>query len=96
MKKEKIATISPTDPLKAPLIELQDVKDFAPKTDSYIKARYDLVLKDIELVIPRGSCVGIIGKVGSGKSSLLSALVGEVFHEPGSQVSLAGSVAYVP
>lgn len=37
-----------------------------------------LQLKDINIKIQKGSCVAIIGKVGSGKSSLLSSLFGEL------------------
>lgn len=35
-------------------------------------------LKDITVKIPKGQFVCIIGKVGSGKSSLLSAMCGEL------------------
>ena len=35
-------------------------------------------LQDITLLIPQGSLVGIVGTVGSGKSSLLSAILGEM------------------
>ncbi|WP_373997781.1 ABC transporter transmembrane domain-containing protein [Bdellovibrio bacteriovorus] len=36
------------------------------------------VLKNIDLLVPAGSSVAIVGPVGAGKSSLLSALLGEV------------------
>lgn len=39
-------------------------------------------LKDIDLKIKKGSFVCIIGKVGSGKSSLLSALIGDLLPVP--------------
>jgi ABC-type bacteriocin/lantibiotic exporter with double-glycine peptidase domain len=35
-------------------------------------------LKDVELEITRGSLVAVVGGVGSGKSSLLSCILGEV------------------
>lgn len=35
-------------------------------------------LKNLNLHIPRGSLVAVVGAVGSGKSSLLSALLGEM------------------
>ncbi|XP_061080827.1 multidrug resistance-associated protein 1 isoform X2 [Conger conger] len=52
-------------------------------------------LKRISVQIPEGSLVAVVGHVGSGKSSLLSALLGEMHKQEGS-VSMRGSVAYVP
>lgn len=36
------------------------------------------ILKNINLHVPRGSLVAVVGAVGSGKSSLLAALLGEM------------------
>ncbi|KAF9791463.1 hypothetical protein SFRURICE_007480 [Spodoptera frugiperda] len=52
-------------------------------------------LKNINLHVPRGSMVAIVGAVGSGKSSLLSALLGEMNKISG-RVNTTGSIAYVP
>uniref|UniRef100_A0A6Q2YTH2 Multidrug resistance-associated protein 1 n=1 Tax=Esox lucius TaxID=8010 RepID=A0A6Q2YTH2_ESOLU len=52
-------------------------------------------LKRLSVRIPDGSLVAVVGHVGSGKSSLLSALLGEMEKLEGS-VSVRGSVAYVP
>uniref|UniRef100_A0A3P8TUN4 ABC-type glutathione-S-conjugate transporter n=1 Tax=Amphiprion percula TaxID=161767 RepID=A0A3P8TUN4_AMPPE len=52
-------------------------------------------LKRINIRVPRGSLVAVVGHVGSGKSSLLSAMLGETEKRSG-QVSVKGSVAYVP
>ncbi|XP_015215911.2 multidrug resistance-associated protein 1 isoform X2 [Lepisosteus oculatus] len=52
-------------------------------------------LKRISVRIPEGALVAVVGHVGSGKSSLLSALLGEMEKQEG-QVSVKGSVAYVP
>ncbi|XP_036795301.1 multidrug resistance-associated protein 1 isoform X1 [Oncorhynchus mykiss] len=52
-------------------------------------------LKRLSVRIPDGSLVAVVGHVGSGKSSLLSALLGEMEKLEGS-VSVKGSVAYVP
>uniref|UniRef100_A0A671RZR5 Multidrug resistance-associated protein 1 n=1 Tax=Sinocyclocheilus anshuiensis TaxID=1608454 RepID=A0A671RZR5_9TELE len=49
----------------------------------------------INVRIPEGAFVAVVGHVGSGKSSLLSALLGEMQKQEGS-VSIKGSVAYVP
>uniref|UniRef100_A0A8C6P277 ABC-type glutathione-S-conjugate transporter n=1 Tax=Nothobranchius furzeri TaxID=105023 RepID=A0A8C6P277_NOTFU len=52
-------------------------------------------LKRINVRVPRGSLVAVVGHVGSGKSSLLSAMLGETEKRSG-QVTVKGSVAYVP
>ncbi|CAE6417184.1 unnamed protein product [Rhizoctonia solani] len=52
-------------------------------------------LVDVELQIPRGAFVGIVGKIGSGKSSLLQAMTGEMRRVAGSVV-LGGTTAYAP
>lgn len=52
-------------------------------------------LKDIDVTIPRGSLVCIVGPVGSGKSSLLQGLIGEMKKLRG-DVIFGGSTAYVP
>ncbi|KAJ3389562.1 hypothetical protein HDU92_000983 [Lobulomyces angularis] len=52
-------------------------------------------LKNINMKIPTGSLVAIVGKVGSGKSSLLNAILGEMKRELGS-VSINGSLGYSP
>jgi ATP-binding cassette, subfamily C (CFTR/MRP), member 1 len=36
------------------------------------------MLKNMKLVVPRGAFVAIVGKVGSGKSSILQAMIGEM------------------
>ncbi|XP_037610526.1 canalicular multispecific organic anion transporter 2 isoform X2 [Sebastes umbrosus] len=53
------------------------------------------VLHNINLMVPQGSLLAVVGHVGCGKSSLLSALLGEVEKLEG-EVSIRGSVAYVP
>lgn len=55
----------------------------------------DSSLHDISMSIKRGQLVAIVGRVGSGKSSLLHALLGEMNKMTG-QVQVNGSVAYVP
>ncbi|XP_028669916.1 multidrug resistance-associated protein 1-like isoform X1 [Erpetoichthys calabaricus] len=52
-------------------------------------------LRRVNMSVPRGSLVAVVGHVGSGKSSLLSALLGETEKRSGN-VSIQGSVAYVP
>ncbi|XP_064006538.1 ATP-binding cassette sub-family C member 3 isoform X2 [Pogoniulus pusillus] len=52
-------------------------------------------LKDINLLVPSGALVAIVGHVGCGKSSLVSALLGEMEKLEG-EVAVKGSVGYVP
>ncbi|XP_054850774.1 multidrug resistance-associated protein 1-like isoform X1 [Eublepharis macularius] len=52
-------------------------------------------LNNISFAIPEHCLVAVVGQVGCGKSSLLSALLGEMEKRDGT-VSLKGSVAYVP
>eukprot|EP00897_Mesotaenium_endlicherianum_P007164 jgi/Mesen1/6476/ME000330S05492 len=51
-------------------------------------------LRDINVQIQKGSLVAICGTVGSGKSSLLAALMGELTKLKG-QVTVRGTTAYV-
>ncbi|KAJ3075759.1 hypothetical protein HDU98_006997 [Podochytrium sp. JEL0797] len=50
-------------------------------------------LKNITLQIPRGSLTAVVGAVGSGKSSLLQALIGEMKTTRG-KVTFSGSLGY--
>ncbi|XP_077284669.1 multidrug resistance-associated protein 1-like [Arctopsyche grandis] len=54
----------------------------------------DIVLRDINITIPSGSLVAVVGSVGSGKTSLLSAFLGEMDKRSG-RVNTYGSIAYV-
>ncbi|CAL4075753.1 unnamed protein product, partial [Meganyctiphanes norvegica] len=51
-------------------------------------------LKNIDLKVDTGSLVAVVGTVGAGKSSLISALLGEMEKQKG-HVIVNGSVAYV-
>jgi ABC-type multidrug transport system fused ATPase/permease subunit len=53
------------------------------------------VLHDISLKIKRGSLTAVVGRVGEGKSSLVGALLGEMYKYKGT-VQSYGSLAYVP
>ncbi|KAJ8520164.1 hypothetical protein ONZ45_g2986 [Pleurotus djamor] len=52
-------------------------------------------MKHIDMKIPRGQLVAVVGAVGSGKSSLLQGVIGEMRRISGS-VAFGGSVAYCP
>ncbi|XP_070580038.1 multidrug resistance-associated protein 1-like isoform X1 [Ptychodera flava] len=53
------------------------------------------VLNEIDLDIDQGSLVAVVGQVGSGKSSMISAFLGDMEKQDG-QVFVKGSIAYVP
>ncbi|XP_071797864.1 multidrug resistance-associated protein 1-like [Asterias amurensis] len=53
------------------------------------------ILRNINLEVKDGLLVAIVGQVGAGKSSLLSAMLGEMEKLKGS-VAVQGTVAYIP
>ncbi|XP_019222145.1 canalicular multispecific organic anion transporter 1 isoform X2 [Oreochromis niloticus] len=53
------------------------------------------LLKDVNLDIEPGQLVAVVGAVGSGKSSLMSALLGEM-HSTKGFINIMGSLAFVP
>ncbi|KAG0225880.1 hypothetical protein BGW41_004478 [Actinomortierella wolfii] len=53
------------------------------------------VLKSINLSIAKGSLTVVVGRVGQGKSSLLSAIIGDMYKHKGT-IRVSGSIAYVP
>lgn len=55
----------------------------------------DTTLRNINMRVERGNLVAVVGPVGCGKSSLLSAYLGEMEKVSG-RVNLLGKVAYVP
>lgn len=50
-------------------------------------------LRSVDMEIPRGQLVAIVGAVGSGKTSLLQGIIGEMRRIAGT-VEFGGSVAY--
>lgn len=78
--------------------QVDDEKKPATNTGTEEKAKKDedvFMVTNVDLIIPRGQLVAIVGAVGSGKSSLLQGLIGEMRKTDGSVV-FGGSVAYCP
>ncbi|GAA0146210.1 ATP-binding cassette [Lithospermum erythrorhizon] len=53
-------------------------------------------LSNINLDVPVGSLVAIVGGTGEGKTSLISAMIGEIPSVADTTIDLRGTVAYVP
>ncbi|KAJ4899955.1 multidrug resistance-associated protein 11 [Raphanus sativus] len=71
------------------------VEDASCVWSSNVDEEHSLTIKHLSLKVPKGSFVAVIGEVGSGKTSLLNSLLGEMQCVHGS-ILLNGSVAYVP
>ncbi|ELP86850.1 metal resistance protein YCF1, putative [Entamoeba invadens IP1] len=55
----------------------------------------NIVLRDINMKVKKGELVVVIGKVGSGKSTLISSMLGETFRSSKSFVGTCGKVGVV-
>nr|XP_019012361.1 uncharacterized protein I206_03208 [Kwoniella pini CBS 10737]OCF51142.1 hypothetical protein I206_03208 [Kwoniella pini CBS 10737] len=66
---------------------------FSWSSKSNVESEPGFKIEDLNLNIPRGTIVGIVGSVGSGKSSLLQGLIGEMSILTGS-VTFGGRLAY--
>uniref|UniRef100_A0A8C6MW78 ABC-type glutathione-S-conjugate transporter n=1 Tax=Mus spicilegus TaxID=10103 RepID=A0A8C6MW78_MUSSI len=55
----------------------------------------EATIQDVNLDIKPGQLVAVVGTVGSGKSSLISAMLGEMENVHG-HITIKGSIAYVP
>ncbi|KAJ3097648.1 hypothetical protein HDU96_000305 [Phlyctochytrium bullatum] len=75
------------------------IEDADLHTEGVSKTELDgissFTLRDINISVPRGHLVAIVGVVGSGKSSLLNGMVGEMKRLRGS-VEFSGTVGYCP
>lgn len=60
----------------------------------HAKLDTDLVLRQVNLTIRRGEFIAVVGSVGSGKSSLLHSILGQLRRTQGQQI-LNAQVAYV-
>lgn len=59
-------------------------------------ASHIIALKNINLSVKQGQLTVVVGDVGSGKSSLLYAILGEMKANNGARITLHGSVAFMP
>jgi ABC-type transport system involved in cytochrome bd biosynthesis fused ATPase/permease subunit len=75
--------------------KLEAAKKKAEESAEKVKSDEENVFKmqNIDFSIPRGQLVAIVGAVGSGKTSLLQGVIGEMRRTSGS-IKFGGSVAY--
>ncbi|XP_014741418.1 PREDICTED: canalicular multispecific organic anion transporter 1 isoform X4 [Sturnus vulgaris] len=76
------------NPIEGNAVRFSDAT-FAWEQDS------NAAIRDVTLDITPGSLVAVVGPVGSGKSSLVSAMLGEMENIKG-HINIQGSLAYVP
>ncbi|KAJ3266425.1 hypothetical protein HDU77_001036 [Chytriomyces hyalinus] len=66
-------------------------------TFRWVKDSAEPVIRNINLKVREGELLAIVGMVGSGKSSVISALLGEMYKSANSgEVRMNGTVAFVP
>ncbi|MQM07035.1 hypothetical protein Taro_039864 [Colocasia esculenta] len=70
-------------------------KDATCGWSSSYEESQNIVLDCISLGMPKGYLIAVIGEVGSGKSSLLNSILGEMHLLHGS-IDCCGTIAYVP
>jgi ABC-type glutathione transport system ATPase component len=87
---------------KAKALEVQEKKQSAIDDKKKTEVEHDTAegehvfkIRDVTLSIPRGKLVAFVGPVGSGKSSLLQGIIGEMRKTSGS-ITFGGSVSYCP
>ncbi|TFK23810.1 ATP-dependent bile acid permease [Coprinopsis marcescibilis] len=73
----------------------KDVDNKSETTEGEKDEEKPFELNDFKLRAPKGAFIGIVGRVGSGKSSALQALIGEMRKIRG-DVKFGGSMAYAP
>ncbi|KAF9976186.1 hypothetical protein BGZ75_000310, partial [Mortierella antarctica] len=90
------------DPVKAGVTSAKDsLKDgeCQPLLSKYsspsVAAPARAVLSDINLQILEGNLTAVVGRIGQGKTSLLNAIMGEMYKKQGT-VKVYGDIAYVP
>ncbi|KAF9288796.1 hypothetical protein BGZ68_010621 [Mortierella alpina] len=90
------------DPVKADVVGGKDnLKDgerqplLTNSSSPSVAAPARAVLSDINLQILEGSLTAVVGRIGQGKTSLLSAIMGEMYRRQGT-IKVYGDIAYVP
>ncbi|KAI1314400.1 hypothetical protein EDD11_002226 [Mortierella claussenii] len=66
-----------------------------PEVIEPVERNYDATLKNINLSVKMGHLTAIVGRVAQGKTSLLDAMIGNMYKRQGT-VKVYGQFAYVP
>ncbi|XP_024082084.1 multidrug resistance-associated protein 5-like isoform X2 [Cimex lectularius] len=74
--------------------ESSDAENTATLLKQLTAPRYQVILFDINFYAPKGSLIGICGPVGSGKTSLISGILGQIRMTEG-KLCRNGTCAYV-
>ncbi|KAF9150200.1 Canalicular multispecific organic anion transporter 2 [Linnemannia schmuckeri] len=95
----KDASFTWSDPISPSLTETSIENEERQPLISYEQDQLTLethaTLESLELSIRNGSLTAIVGRVGQGKSSLLSAIIGEMYKLQG-RIQVSGRIAYAP
>lgn len=94
MEEDQKKLIYNTNPKEAEVAIEIDVGDYAWTSDS--DSNKPIVRISEKIKIMRGEKVAVCGSVGSGKSSLLCSIIGEIPRINGTAAKVYGSKAYVP
>ncbi|KAG0345643.1 Multidrug resistance-associated protein 1 [Podila humilis] len=94
-EKEKIAREKDEDK-KQKQLEKEALKAGKPipERPAKVEKNYGPTLTDINLSVARGNLTAVVGRVGQGKTSLLNAIIGDMYKRQGS-VKVYGRMAYV-
>ena len=93
----KLAKAAPGASKAAAIVDIEEGKDGKEEETTTGMNRAINTLMNINMTIERGQLVCIVGSVGSGKSSLLASLLGDLYIDKtaeGAGVAVKGSVAY--
>ena len=87
------------DSIDSSYIENKEDKEMAVEikdgTYTWDKAKSEEILRNIRLDVKKGELVAVIGKIGSGKSSLLSSILGEMNCKRGIIQNYSSNYSYV-
>lgn len=90
LQTDAVERIHPTEPPK----DGDELVTVEKASFSWAANQAESTLVNINLSVKKGELVGVVGRVGSSKSSLLAAILGEMTRTSG-RVILRGNVAYV-